>query len=97
MRYQVNAETVKRRMRGRWKIIYENFVNELSDGRKKWVQGLCPFHNDSDPSFSFNKQHGGWKCFSGCGSGDPFEFIERIKGSSFAEAVQKIATMGGVV
>ncbi len=29
-------------------------------------QGLCPFHDDQNPSFSFSTETGLWNCF-GCG------------------------------
>ncbi len=30
----------------------------------------CPFHNDKQPSFSFNSETGLWKCHAGCGQGN---------------------------
>jgi AAA domain/CHC2 zinc finger len=32
----------------------------------KWTRGLCPFHDDHNPSFSLNVQSGRWVCFA-CG------------------------------
>jgi hypothetical protein len=32
----------------------------------EWAKGLCPFHDDSNPSFSVNVRTGRWVCFA-CG------------------------------
>ena len=40
--------------------------------------GLCPFHNDRNPSFSLNVNDWIWNCHAGCGSGDAADFAERI-------------------
>ena len=41
-------------------------------------QGLCPFHDDRNPSLSWSIENGLWTCFSGCGSGNTYQFAERL-------------------
>ena len=41
--------------------------------------GLCPFHDDRNPSLSWQLDTGLWTCFSGCGSGNTYQFAERLK------------------
>ena len=41
-------------------------------------QGLCPFHDDQNPSLSWSTKSGLWTCFSGCGSGNTYQFAERL-------------------
>jgi len=41
------------------------------------ITGLCPFHDDRNPSFSWNEQTGVWICFAKCGSGNAYQFAER--------------------
>jgi len=42
----------------------------------KEYAGLCPFHDDHNPSLSVNREKGLWHCF-GCGrSGDVRKFVE---------------------
>jgi len=41
------------------------------------VSGYCPFHQDSNPSFSYHITDGLWKCFSGCGEGDAADYAKR--------------------
>jgi len=58
--------------------------------------GLCPFHEEKTPSFNVNDKLGRFKCF-GCGaSGDVFEFIMRLRGLSFREAVEDASRSAGL-
>lgn len=58
--------------------------------------GLCPFHNESTPSFSVNEEGGFFHCF-GCGvGGNVFTFLTRMEGVSFPEAVRRLAAKAGV-
>lgn len=60
-----------------------------------WAQGRCPFHEDHNASFSVNvrSERGGWRCFSGCGSGDLLSFHMRRSGLLFADAVAELLGM----
>ncbi|PJK03360.1 hypothetical protein CO612_09120 [Lysobacteraceae bacterium NML71-0210] len=55
-----------------------------------WAQGRCPLHQDRHESLSVNFQHGGWRCFAGCGHGDMVSFHERLTGKGFAEAARDL-------
>ncbi len=58
--------------------------------------GLCPFHNEKTPSFSVNAERGFFHCF-GCGAGGSvFNFIMKVEGLTFPEAVRTIARKCGV-
>lgn len=58
--------------------------------------GLCPFHQEKTPSFQVRDDLGRYKCF-GCGaSGDIFEFVMRLRGLSFKEAVAELAIKAGI-
>jgi len=49
--------------------------------------GLCPWHDDKNPSLSVDKAKGVYHCF-GCGeSGDAIELVKKMKTVSFREAV----------
>ena len=60
------------------------------------LKGLCPFHDERSPSFTVRPSVGRWHCF-GCGEGgDVIEFVMRMDGLSFAEAVEYLAERAGV-
>jgi DNA primase len=58
--------------------------------------GLCPFHNEKTPSFSVNAERGFFHCF-GCGAGGTvYNFVMRMEGLTFPEAVRSLARRYGV-
>ncbi|WNM25522.1 DNA primase [Demequina capsici] len=60
------------------------------------LKGLCPFHDERSPSFHVRPQAGRWHCF-GCGEGgDVIEFVMRMDGLSFVDAVEYLAERAGV-
>jgi DNA primase len=53
--------------------------------------GLCPFHDDTNPSFSVNPKENLFQCF-GCGAaGDVIRFVELYDKVSFPEAVGQLS------
>ena len=53
--------------------------------------GLCPFHNESTPSFSVSPDKQLYYCF-GCGAaGNVFSFIMQMENCDFVEALKKLA------
>ncbi len=62
----------------------------------KNLKGVCPFHSEKTPSFIVNQETQRYKCF-GCGeSGDVFNFVMRVEGLTFPEAVEQLARKVGV-
>jgi DNA primase len=58
--------------------------------------GLCPFHSEKTPSFSVHAAHQFFKCF-GCGvGGDVLNFVMRIEGVSFYEALKSLSERYGI-
>ena len=56
----------------------------------KGYVGLCPFHEDTNPSLSVNTQKNLWQCF-GCGTGgDIIRFVELMDKVAFPVAVKKL-------
>jgi 5S rRNA maturation endonuclease (ribonuclease M5) len=57
--------------------------------------GLCPFHEDSRPSFSANAETGLWRCY-GCGAkGDAIGFLRQLRGLGFKEAKAEVERLTG--
>ena len=51
--------------------------------------GLCPFHQDRNPSLSIDPVKNVWNCLGACGAGgDVFEWVMRAEGVSFKHALE---------
>ncbi len=62
---------------------------ELTECGHGWM-GCCPFHDDSTASLSVGGIPERFHCF-GCGaSGDVIEYVSRLTGGSFVDAVQAL-------
>ena len=58
--------------------------------------GLCPFHNETSPSFTVSEEKQIFHCF-GCGiGGNVFHFLMRYRQCSFREAVEEVANRYGL-
>ncbi len=58
--------------------------------------GICPFHDDNNPSMSVSAEKGIYKCFSCGATGNVFKFVQDFEKISFREAVGKIAGKAGI-
>lgn len=56
------------------------------------VSGYCPFHSDKNPSFSYHRIDGLWKCHKGCGAGDAADFA-KMKGLDPKPFYRGVSTM----
>lgn len=69
-------------------------VNLRKTGRT-W-KGLCPFHDDKNPSFTVNPDLGRYKCWSCGAQGDCFTWVMETQRVDFREALQLLADAVGV-
>ncbi len=58
--------------------------------------GVCPFHEDSDPSLSVSPDKQIFSCFSCHTAGNVFTFIKEYEHISFIEAVKMVADIAGI-
>ena len=60
-------------------------------------KSVCPFHNERTPSFTVDPERGTWHCFGACSTGgDVIEFVRRIEGLDFREALKRCAERAGI-
>ncbi len=50
--------------------------------------GLCPFHDDHDPSLRVTPGKGLWRCMSCQATGNVIQFVQRFDGVSFRHAFE---------
>lgn len=58
--------------------------------------GLCPWHDDSKPSFQVNPDRQSFKCWVCDIGGDVFTFLMKMDGLDFREALEQLADRAGI-
>ncbi|MEM1304078.1 MAG: DNA primase, partial [Planctomycetota bacterium] len=71
-----------------------NYVPLRRQGRN--YVGLCPWHDDSRPSFQVNAERQSFRCWVCDIGGDVFSFIMRMERLEFREALEMLAERAGV-
>jgi DNA primase len=62
---------------------------DLKQNGKGWF-GLCPFHDDTNPSLSINPDENLFQCFGCEAAGDVIRFVELFDKVAFPEAVKRL-------
>ncbi|MFA6317415.1 MAG: DNA primase [Elusimicrobiota bacterium] len=70
-------------------------VPGLKKAGKNW-SARCPFHQERSPSFTVSPERQTFHCWGCHAHGDVFEFLMKIEGLSFYEAVERLALRTGV-
>ncbi len=66
------------------------------DKKGKNYFGICPFHEDHNPSLSVSEEKQIYTCFVCGATGNVFSFVKDYENISFLEAVEKIADNNGI-
>ena len=75
-------------------VIQAEGVELKQRGRLWW--GLCSFHSEKTSSFCVDPERQHWKCFGCCASGDSIDFIVKLKGLSFPDALRYLGINGDI-
>lgn len=91
-----SSESFKELVRNRTDIVrlIDETVKLQPNGRV--FKGLCPFHDDHNPSFTVNPERQTYICWSCRESGDCFSFIMKHDSIGFAEALEFLAKRAGL-
>lgn len=88
-------ERIKQQANDNIVAVVERYVELKRSGSS--YKGKCPFHEEKTASFSVSPQRQIYKCF-GCGEGgDAIDFIMKMEGMTFIEAIRHLAGMLGII
>jgi DNA primase len=74
--------------------VISGYLSLKKKGKDYWAP--CPFHNEKSPSFAVAPAKGIFKCF-GCGeAGGPVDFVMKMDGLSYIEALKHLANKYGI-
>ena len=74
--------------------VISNYVSLSARGKNYF--GVCPFHDDSNPSMSVSREKQIYTCFSCGASGNVIKFIMDFENISFPDALYKCANMANI-
>ncbi|MER0244436.1 DNA primase [Streptomyces sp. HSW2009] len=69
---------------------------QLRNGGGGNLKGLCPFHDEKSPSFQVSPSKGLFYCFGCQEGGDTVDFVMKIDHLSFAETIERLASVAGI-
>lgn len=73
--------------------VFEDHVEDIKLSKDPFAWGCCPFHNDTNPSFSMNYATGAYKCYSShCAvhGNNIVSFVSALQEISWHEARQYV-------
>jgi len=94
--YNQNNESLSQKVIDNSDIV--SIISEYIALEKKGndYKGLCPFHNDGNPSLSVSPSRKVFKCFSCNTAGNVITFVQKIENISFLDALKKVASKSGI-
>jgi len=73
-------EAIKNHFQNNYQAFYEKYLQGIKKIGGEEFKALCPFHEDTDPSFNFSNDTGLYHCH-GCGKeGDAIHFYAKVNG-----------------
>lgn len=78
-----------------WKHFYSQYLPGLKLKGDE-LHGLCPFHNEKNPSFGIKIKTGQYKCLSCGANGNAWTFLQEYKGMTKEQATKTILEFGGI-
>jgi DNA primase len=76
--------------------LFESYGVKLAESSHNGsYTGLCPWHDDHNPSLSVDETKGLFHCFGCDAKGDIIELVRKMEGVSFREALKKLEGKAG--
>jgi len=76
-------------------LIGESLTLQPHGGGREY-KGLCPFHDDTNPSLTVSPERQSYKCWACNEGGDCFSWVMQRDGLGFAEALRYLAERAGL-
>lgn len=76
----MDKQTIENYFMGDYQPFYRRYLEDQQRGSGNEVKAICPFHLDTDPSLSINRETGQHYCFGCKASGDIFTFYAKMNG-----------------
>jgi 5S rRNA maturation endonuclease (ribonuclease M5) len=93
-------ERIKNHFSGNYQQFYSKYLQKVKKGGGSEFKALCPFHDDSTPSFCFNNDTGQYFCQGCAKKGDAFHFYAKLNSlntrSDFNKILRGIADDFGI-
>lgn len=92
----VNRDDIKRQVHEATDLVALIGEHVALRSRGRELVGLCPFHDDKNPSMWVNPVKRIYKCFSCGAGGDAFSFVMDYHKMTFPEALQRLAERANI-
>ena len=77
--------------------LFAHYKLDKAEDAGEWVKALCPYHEDSNPSFCMRKSDTFFHCWACTAKGDAIALVMHMDKIPFIEAVDKLASLCGYV
>jgi len=93
---RVDGDDIKERVRDATDIadLVASYITLRRQGKN--LVGLCPWHDDSKPSFNVNPERQTFRCWVCDIGGDVYSFLMRMEKIEFREALEQLAERAGI-
>ena len=75
--------------------IIQNYLPLIKKGKN--FAGVCPFHDDHDPSMSVSQEKQIFKCFVCGAGGNVFNFVKDFEQVPYPQAILKVAQLANII
>lgn len=91
-----DGDDIKERVRDATDIadLVASYITLRRQGKN--LVGLCPWHDDSKPSFNINPERQTFRCWVCDIGGDVYSFLMRMEKIEFREALEQLAERAGI-